>query len=191
MNLINKKVQNVAQRPGRLQFSVMCDMVTALPREAEACKINMALYSDGQRVTTVRQTQPKPCEQRETDYACRIYEQMDCVTDPKANLLAVFEVLISHQEAPDDFKTYSWGSVKIMNQEMKLGVANYELTMFEPPYKPLSATEVEIPRHRLFLKVFEDRPVEAEYINPRNISRKTMHDIFNFAQSLQPPVSPG
>jgi hypothetical protein len=48
----------------------------------------------------------------------------------------------------------------------------------------------------MFLKVFEDRPVEGEYINPRNISRKTMHDIFNFAKSLQgtptdPQKAPG
>lgn len=78
MDLIKKKFGDSPMKSNRLQFSVMCDMVSGLPLEAHSCRVAFSVYHQGQQVTGVRQTQAKECERRENNQQCRIYERMDC-----------------------------------------------------------------------------------------------------------------
>lgn len=182
MDIIKKKFGDSPLKSNRLQFSVMCESVNGLPLEAHACKVAFSVYCQGQQVTGVRQTQPKECERREQDQVCRLYERMECAVEPRQNMTAAFDVYVSHRDAPETFKLYAYSTVKLTNQEMRLGIANYELTLLEPPYRPLVSTqnETELPNNALYLKIFQGtNPPDSEFVNPRGISHKTQYAIFN------------
>lgn len=111
---------------------------------------------------------------------------MDCAIEPRQNATAAFDVLVSHRDSPENFKLYAYGTVRLTNQDMKLGLANYELNLFEPPYRPLTTTqrEVEIPNNLLYLKIFQGaNPPDSDFVNPRGMSHKTQYAIFNAMMS--------